>query len=528
VRLSLLLVTVLMVLTLPLRQAHADPLFAIGTLDQPLVAHVAALALAFMVPRTLEAFAPEQLGLWGLRGLATIDPRLLPELRGRQLRLSLFARPAPRLLLARALPEATAAGGADMAAWGDTLAALIGAAWDASPALRRVGANGLLDALFNGICTHLDAYSRYEGPGEAAELDPWRAGVGLDVAASRRGYVIDGVSADGPAAGSGIRPGDLLLAIDGQPVAALAPDAVATRLAGPEGSSIVLRLRGRAGRGGRPVDRDLTLSRAVPTPDTVAARWEDDLLVLRISAFAPGTGVRLAQALAALDTDPRRGRAARGVVIDLRGNRGGLLREAASAARTLIPRGLLARTVGRDPEANQRLLAVGEDLAEGRPVLVLVDGDSASAAEVLAAALADQHRGVVIGSATLGKGLVQTVGDLPNGGRIVLTWSRVLAPNGWPIQGLGVLPQVCTSLGREVTAAQLGALDRGGQPMAEVLARHRAERPGLSAVEMLAVREACPAALDAGDGRHDAGLAVAAFLATHPVAYAAALLGPAD
>ena len=104
-------------------------------------------------------------------------------------------------------------------------------------------------------------------------------------------------------------------------------------------------------------------------------------------------------------------------------------------------------TAGRDPDATRIWRSVSGELAENIPVVVMVDGRTASAAEILAAALADRGRGVVIGSSTLGKGLVQTIAPLPDGGELFVTWSRVLAPRGWPIQGLGVLPQVCTSLG---------------------------------------------------------------------------------
>ena len=107
----------------------------------------------------------------------------------------------------------------------------------------------------------------------------------------------------------------------------------------------------------------------------------------------------------------------------------------------------------------------------------MVDGRSASAAEILAAALADRGRGVVIGSSTLGKGLVQTIAPLPDGGELFVTWSRVLAPLGWPIQGLGVLPQVCTSLGQDMLNWQLAALAQGRQTMTKAL-EHSPRRQG--------------------------------------------------
>jgi carboxyl-terminal processing protease len=208
-----------------------------------------------------------------------------------------------------------------------------------------------------------------------------------------------------------------------------------------------------------------------------------------------------------------------GVVIDLRGNRGGVLQQAVAAAAMLQASGVVAVTVGRDPEAAHIFLADGRDLAHLAPVVVLVDGGSASAAEILAASLADQRRAVVVGSSTLGKGLVQTILPLPDGGELLVSWSRVLAPLGWPIQALGVLPQVCTSLGPQALDRQLAALAHGQQPMAAALARHRAARAPLPPAEALELRAACPAA----EGQ-DADLAAARFLIATPEAYSAALL----
>lgn len=139
----------------------------------------------------------------------------------------------------------------------------------------------------------------------------------------------------------------------------------------------------------------------------------------------------------------------------------------------------------------------------------------------MAAALEDQGRAVVVGSATLGKGLVQTIATLPDGGELFVSWSRVLAPAGWPIQGLGVLPQLCTSLGQDQTTAQLQSLDRGAQTMEPALTRHRAARAPLPAAEILALRNACPAS-----EARDADLTAARFLITHPQAYAAARFVP--
>src|SRR6185437_5124325 len=146
---------------------------------------------------------------------------------------------------------------------------------------------------------------------------------------------------------------------------------------------------------------------------------------------------------------------------------------------------------------------------------------TASAAEILAGALADRGRAVVVGSSTLGKGLVQTIDPMPDGGELFVTWSRVLAPRSWPIQGLGVFPQVCTSLGRSALDRQLAELASGVQPMAQAVALHRAMRATLPPAQIQAIRKACPAA-EGGDSDTEA----ARMLVNNPAAYAAALLPP--
>jgi carboxyl-terminal processing protease len=210
-----------------------------------------------------------------------------------------------------------------------------------------------------------------------------------------------------------------------------------------------------------------------------------------------------------------------GIVLDLRDNRGGLLRQAVTAADEFLPAGLVATTTGRDPDANHVWRSAEGELAENIPLIVLVDGRTASASEILAAALADRGRAVVVGSSTVGKGLVQTIDPMPDGGELFVTWSRVLAPLGWPLQGLGVLPQVCTSLGPEALSRQLAALSTGFQPMAEAVRRERAARAPVPASDVLEIRAPCPGAEGrAGD------LEAARALIANPAAYAAALLAP--
>jgi carboxyl-terminal processing protease len=318
---------------------------------------------------------------------------------------------------------------------------------------------------------------------------------------------------DGPGALAGIRPGDAIVSVDGQTSRAKDAATVASWIVGPEETTVSVTWRSRDGR-----LHSAELERAMVPPETVLYQRVGTLLVVQVTAFNHSTDSHLAQAIEQGRAGPR---PPEGLVLDLRGNRGGLLRQAVSAAGMLLSAGVVAVTAGRDPEASRIWRSDEGELATGLPVVVVVDGRTASAAEILAAAVADRGRGVVIGSSTLGKGLVQTISPLPDGGELFVTWSRVLAPLGWPIQGLGVLPQVCTSLGQDQLAAQLAALAQGRQPMQQALSADRSARAPLAPTQVLAIRNACPAA----EGR-DADLETARFLIQNPAAYAAALLPP--
>jgi carboxyl-terminal processing protease len=342
----------------------------------------------------------------------------------------------------------------------------------------------------------------------ARERRVGQSGLGLRVAVLRDSLAVVAVTAGGPAALAGIRTGDRLLAVEGRPLGPRDPGLAASLLEGPEGTSVSLTLS----RGGR--TRDVTLLREVVVPVTVTAERREEILWLRLSTFSALTERELTAAL----VDSFENHAPRGVVLDLRANRGGLLSQAVAVADAFLVDGEVARTAGRHPEATRRYEASGRDLAQGRPVVVLVDGRTASAAEIVAMALSERRRAAVVGSASQGKGLIQLIAPLPNEAEIMVTWSQVIAPSGWPLHGLGVLPVVCTSLGPNVLAAGLAGLTAGQAPMAAALGRQRAARPPLAAADAAALRGACPPA----EGRA-ADLATARALIESPAAYAAAL-----
>ncbi|WP_372620801.1 S41 family peptidase [Falsiroseomonas sp.] len=469
---------------------------------------VLAESMRLVLERHLEPATPASLALWSLRGLAVLDPRFDPVLTETELRLQFQDRPLSALPL-EGLATADPAAAAE--SLGFALSRFYEAAWLGSPAVRRAGMERVIASGFDEVFNHLDPYSRYLTPAEARaarERRVGQSGLGLRVAVQGRFLVVVAVTPDGPADLEGVQVGDRLLAVDGRALGPRDPGLAASLLEGPEGSTVALTLS----RNGR--RREVTLLREMVVPETVASERRSDILWIRLTGFSTLTERRITAAL----VDGFAEQVPRGVVLDLRGNRGGLLNQAIAVADAFLAEGEVARTEGRHPDAARSYRAGGQDLALGLPLVVLVDGRTASAAEIVAMALAERRRAVVVGSATMGKGLIQLVAPLPNRGELLVTWSQLVAPSGWPIQGLGVLPALCTSLGPRVLDAGLRQLAGGEAPMAAAHARQRAARPSAPASELAALRGTCPPA----EGR-SADASAAQALIEAPAAYAAAL-----
>lgn len=478
--------------------------------DVQLATQVFAAALAFITPRTLEPIGAPALTAMGLRGLTALDATLLPSLAGGKLSLVV----AGKTVFDRRAPADD-----DLAGWADATAAMDEAAWAISAAVRAAGSQGVVQRYFDEIFSHMDPYSRYEPPLSAeSERDTLTgtsgAGIGLVREVDPRGgshVAIGDIVPGGSGEAAGLRVGDRILAVDDRRTTRMGPQRIAGLIQGPDGTAVTLLVLGRDGK-----RRSISVVRTQVPPETVFTGRDGGLLLIRITTFSSNTAERLSQAIEAGLLNPA---APRALVLDLRGNRGGFLREAVTAVALVLDRGLVVSTVGRAPQSTHEWRVEGGDLTHGLPILVLVDGRTASAAEIMAAALADQRRAVVLGSSTLGKGLVQAITQLPDGGELFVTWSRVLAPLGWPIQGLGVLPQVCTSLGDDELRAELDGLADGHDILAAALAASRAARAPLTTVQILAIRDLCPAA-EGGDG----DLAAAHAVVERPGAYEAALL----
>jgi carboxyl-terminal processing protease len=207
----------------------------------------------------------------------------------------------------------------------------------------------------------------------------------------------------------------------------------------------------------------LRLSRESNGMPSVALSLAGNIAVVRIASFNHGTAGRVAADLKAAERGS--GAPLAGIVLDLRGNPGGVLQEGVKTAELLISSGPIVRVVGRNPASDQAFVAPGDSITPRVPVAVLIDGGSASASEIVAAAVQDRGRGVVIGTSSFGKGTVQTVQRLPNGGELILTWAWLVMPSGYVLQHHGVVPTWCTEDPRSsATASQRprAALDEGG------------------------------------------------------------------
>jgi len=296
----------------------------------------------------------------------------------------------------------------------------------------------LIDDALRGMVGGLDPYSSYLDAEEYADLRVSTAGtyagIGIEVSTADRALRVVRPFRDSPAAAAGIRSGDMISAIDGTPVGGDLDEAMA-RMRGPRGSKVVLAVM----RAGSALPLEFTVERAQVDVHSVAlVRLEGDFVYARITTFSDTTALDFAAGLARMRRDL--GAKPRGVVVDLRNNPGGVLESAVEVADQLLEEGVIVTANGRTPAARFSMSATPGDLLSGVPVVVLVNGATASAAEILAGALQDHHRALLVGRRTYGKGLVQTVMPLSSGRAIKLTTSRYFTPSGRSIQGSGIEP----------------------------------------------------------------------------------------
>lgn len=300
--------------------------------------------------------------------------------------------------------------------------------------------HALMENAVRGMVSALDPHSAFL---DAAEYDEIRAsttgsypGVGIEVAAEPDGIKVLRPIEGSPAWRAGVLPGDLIVAIDGEAIG-IDLDGAIERMRGPAGSRITLTLA----RVGTPKPIDVPLQRAQVAVHSVEhAMLEPGYGYLRITNFSETTVADAARAIAALERGAPGGLT--GLVLDLRNNPGGVLEAAVEVSDMFLDSGVIVTAEGRTSDSRFRMDASPGDDLGGAQLVVLVNGGSASAAEILAGALKDNHRAVLVGRTTYGKGSVQTVMPLSGGRAIKLTTSRYFTPSGASIQRKGIAPDI--------------------------------------------------------------------------------------
>ena len=294
----------------------------------------------------------------------------------------------------------------------------------------------MIEAAINGMLAALDPHSSFMNAKQYEEMSVQTKGEfgGLGIEVTMENGVIKVVSPidDTPAAKAGIMANDLIVKIDGVQIQGMTLNEAVDKMRGPVASPIVLTI---VREGKEPFDQKLVRDR-IKVQSVKYNIEADDIGYIRIASFSEQTQEGLEKAMA--EFDAKLGNKAKGYIIDLRNDPGGLLDMAISVSDSFLDRGEVVSTRGRNADESQRFAAQKGDLANGKPVVVLINGGSASASEIVAGALQDQKRATVIGTRSFGKGSVQTIIPLQGQGALRLTTARYYTPAGRSIQAKGI------------------------------------------------------------------------------------------
>lgn len=308
--------------------------------------------------------------------------------------------------------------------------------------VEEVDSEQLIEAAINGMLTSLDPHSNYLA---AKDFDDMQVqtrgefgGLGIEVTQEEGFVKVVSPMDDTPADEAGIEAGDFITHVNGESVLGLTLDAAVDMMRGPVGSEIIITVV----REGVTEPFDVSIIRDTIKLTAVRSRVVGDTVVLRVTTFNDQTYSGLQENLAKSVEELGGIENVNGFVVDLRNNPGGLLTQAIRVSDAFLDKGEIVSTRGREARDSERFNAEMGDLAEGKPIVVLINGGSASASEIVAGALQDHRRAIVVGTKSFGKGSVQTVIPLRGEGAMRLTTARYYTPSGRSIQALGVMPDI--------------------------------------------------------------------------------------
>jgi carboxyl-terminal processing protease len=458
----------------------------------------------------IDPVSVDEMSMSGLKGVSGIDSALRVKradgvvwLSSDDVSLAKFQAPAQN----------------DIDGWSALTIKVLDASRGASDKVRGAPREKLFEAIFDSALSDLDRFSRYATPEEASDIVAQRegfGGIGIRIRIADSLIRVVSVTPDSPAARAGVRADDAISRIDGVPSTGMNLRQVVKRLRGRRGTKVAMTFV----RDNSAQPLKVLMVRRHIVPVTVTSRREDGVLYVRLSRFNRRTASTLADAVNNARDDM--GSGFRGLILDIRNNPGGLLDQAVEVADLFLDKGRIVTTEGRHPGSFQRYDAEFGDILGGRPIVVMVNGRSASSSEIVAAALQDLGRAVVIGSNSYGKGTVQSVFPLRNHGELTLTWSRFHAPSGYALHNLGVMPTVCTSGARNGADKSIAKLRGDREATLATMAEWRTHRvPNMAATTDL--RAICPASVDTG-GDTDVELDVARQVIADSSLYGRALV----
>ena len=326
----------------------------------------------------------------------------------------------------------------------------------------------LIQSAINGMLNSLDPHSGFLPPRsyEDMQIDTKGSfgGLGIEVTMEEGFVKVVSPMDDTPAFRAGVKAGDYITHIDGEPILGLSLNEAVERMRGPVGEKIVITIV----RVSEDEPFDVTIIRDTIKLVAARVRVEDGVVIMRVSTFNEQTTPNLIEGVEKVLQETEGISAVSGFILDLRNNPGGLLSEAVSVSDLFLEEGEIVSTRGRSKSDMDRFSASKGDIAEGRPLIVLINGGSASASEIVAGALQDHSRAILVGTKTFGKGSVQTVVPLAGKVAMRLTTARYFTPSGRSIQAMGVSPDIIVEPQPPMSKEDLEDMKQGRERLKEI------------------------------------------------------------